>query len=148
MIEKNLNIALVDDDNDDRTLFELAISRIGIPSQLKMFKSGIELITYIRDPAIRRPDLLFLDLNMPNMDGLECLKEIKQDPGLRDITVIIYSTSCSEKDIEATFLEGANIYLNKPSDFNDLKKALKRILALDWQYQNSTLNRDNFLFRL
>lgn len=142
-----LRIVLVDDDADDREIFKLAISQINDKLDLKMCTSGKEVLDYLREPNRKLPNLLFLDLNMPNINGIECLKEIKQDPGLKHITVILYSTSSSEKDIEQTFLNGANIYLNKPADFETLKNSIKKILAIDWQYHTSILNRDNFLFR-
>lgn len=142
-----LNIILVDDDEDDRALFELAVNELKVPHLFQMFKNGQELITYLRQPETRLPDILFLDLNMPNLSGIETLKEIRKDPGLKGITVVIYSTSSSERDIEATFLEGANIYINKPSDFETLKKIIKKVVTIDWQYHTSILNRDNFLFR-
>ncbi len=142
-----LRIMLVDDDADDREIFKLAISQINGGLDLKMFTNGKEIIDYMRGANRVLPNLLFLDLNMPSMNGIECLKEIKQDPGLRHITVIVYSTSSSEKDIKQTFLEGANIYLNKPADFETLKNSIKKILAIDWQYQTSILNRENFMFR-
>lgn len=142
-----LRIMLVDDDADDREIFKLAISQINDRLDLKMFTNGEEIVDYLRGPNKTLPNLLFLDLNMPSMNGIECLKEIKQDPGLKHITVIVYSTSSAEKDIEQTFLEGANIYLNKPSDFETLKDSVKKIIAIDWQYHTSILNRDNFLFR-
>ncbi|MHA7056982.1 response regulator [Aquimarina sp. M1] len=145
---ETLKILLADDDEDDRALFEKAIKELGLQTDLKLFINGMELIKYLRQPDTALPNVLFLDLNMPTMDGFECLKEIKDDPGLKGITVVIYSTSSSEKDIEATFLNGANIYVNKPTNFNDLKNILKKVLTIDWQYHTSNLNRENFLFRL
>lgn len=142
-----LNITLADDDQDDRNIFQLALSQIKIKTELHLCSNGLELIHYLRKPDTILPHILFLDLNMPSMNGFECLEEIKKDPGLRHITVVVYSTSSSERDIEKTFLAGANIYLNKPPNFDQLKSALKKILTLDWQYQTSILNRQNFLFR-
>ncbi|WP_178987771.1 response regulator [Winogradskyella schleiferi] len=147
MAMEKINIVLADDDEDDRALFELAVNELKVPHQFDMCKNGQELIDYFRQPETRLPDILFLDLNMPNLSGVETLKEIRKDPGLRGITVAIYSTSSSERDIEATFLEGANIYINKPSDFETLKKIIKKVVTIDWQYHTSILNRDNFLFR-
>ena len=144
---QNLLIALADDDHEDRALFELAINQIDIETDLKLFKNGLELIQYLRRPETILPNIIFLDLNMPSMNGFECLKELKRDPGLQGITVVIYSTSSSEKDINETFLNGANIYVNKPVHFEDLKKTLHKILSIDWQYHTSILNRDNFLFQ-
>ncbi len=146
-MNKTSTIFLAGDDEDDRALFELAIGQISVPTKLHMFKNGVELVTALRAPHISLPDILFLDLNMPNKGGLECLNEIKKDPGLKEITVVIYSTSSTEEDIEATFVAGANIYINKPADFEILKKTIKKVLTLDWHYHNSNLNRDNFYFR-
>ncbi len=147
MALEKLHIILADDDADDREIFELAISQIDIATTFSTFKNGMEVISYLRSPQPRLPALLFLDLNMPYMDGLECLDQIRKDPGLEHLTVVIYSTSASEKDIEATFMGGANVYINKPSDFEVLKKVLKKVLTLDWHYHTSILNRENFLFR-
>lgn len=147
MAVEKLNIILADDDEDDRTLFELAVNQLKVPFQFQLFKNGQELIDYLRQSGSRLPDILFLDLNMPNLSGVETLKEIRKDPGLRGITVAIYSTSSSERDIEATFLQGANIYINKPADFEALKKIINKVVTIDWQYHTSILNRDNFLFR-
>lgn len=147
MALKTLNIVLADDDEDDRALFQLASSQIKVPHNLKMLKNGVDVITYIRDSSTILPDILFLDLNMPNKNGLEVLTEIKKDPGLKGITVVIYSTSSSERDIDATFLAGANVYINKPNDFETLKNIIKKVITLDWQYHTSILNKENFLFR-
>jgi len=142
-----LRIVLADDDEDDREIFKLAISKVKVNSDLTLCKNGLELIKHLRNPDILLPNIIFLDLNMPGMNGLEALQEIKKDPGLKGITIVIYSTSSSEKDIEVTFLEGANIYIKKPSSFEDLKKILDKVMTIDWQYHTSILNRDNFLFR-
>jgi CheY-like chemotaxis protein len=102
----------------------------------------------LQSPTAVIPDLLFLDLNMPKKSGIECLIEIKQMQFLNDLTVVIYSTSSSEKDIEDTFLNGANIYLKKPSDLAVLRKTLLHVLTVNWQYHTSGLNRDNYLLQL
>lgn len=143
-----MNIILADDDADDRMLFEEAIVEIKIKSKLSIFNDGKDLMDYLLQPAISLPEIVFLDLNMPIKDGMQCLKEIRQTETLKNLCVAIYSTSSSEQDIEDTFVHGANIYINKPSSFTALKKALERALKLNWQYHTSTLNRDNFLLRL
>lgn len=147
-LPKILSIALADDDEDDRMLFQEAVSEIGIKTKLSLFKNGLELMDYLNLPKVILPNLIFLDLNMPVKNGLECLREIRANPELKNIFVAIYSTSSSEKDIEQTYVNGANIYLNKPNAFNDLCSAVEKILTLDWQYHASNLNRENFLFRL
>ena len=143
-----LNIALADDDEDDRFLFKDAIEEIEIKTKLSVFKDGKELMDYLSLPNVILPEIVFLDLNMPIKNGMQCLQEIRDNKNLKDLCVAIYSTSSSEKDITDTFVKGANIYINKPSSFKDLKKALEKVLQLNWQYHTSALNLDNFLLRL
>ena len=143
-----INIALADDDEDDRLIFEEAITELAIRTKLSLFKNGQELMDYLNLPNIVLPNLIFLDLNMPIKNGMQCLKEIRQNPGLKNLAVAIYSTSSSEKDIEETFVNGANIYINKPTNFSNLRNVIEKVLQLNWQYQTSNLNRNTFLFRI
>lgn len=143
-----LNIALADDDEDDRMLFQEVIEEISIKTDLSLFNNGQELMNYLNRPNIVLPNLVFLDLNMPIKNGMQCLQEIRTNPALNEVSIAIYSTSSSEKDIEDTFVKGANIYLNKPNNFIKLRKSVEKIIQINWQYHTSNLNRDNFLFRL
>ncbi len=140
-----IHILLADDDEDDRLFFKDAFEEIKIKTLVHTVSDGVELMDYLTQGGIVLPHVLFLDLNMPRKNGMECLKEIKQIDRLKDIAVVIYSTSSSEENIEETFVNGANVYINKPSDFDILKKVLSEIITLNWQYQTSNLNRDNFL---
>ncbi len=148
MALNTLNIALADDDEDDRFLFKDAIEEIKIKTKLSLFTDGKELMDYLSLPNVILPEVVFLDLNMPIKNGMQCLKEIRANPKLIDLSVAIYSTSSSEKDIEDTFVYGANIYINKPNTFKELKTVIEKVLQLNWQYQTSALNRDNFLLRI
>lgn len=141
-------IILADDDEDDRLFFTDAFSELKIKTKVDTFKDGVELMNYLNDPEAILPNVLFLDLNMPKKNGIECLHEIKSDDRFKDIAIAIYSTSSSEEDIEETFVCGANIYIKKPSDFNTLKKVLSDVVTINWQYHTSGLNKDNFLLRL
>lgn len=143
-----LNITLADDDEDDRMFFEDAFSELKLNTKVNTHNDGAELMESITKEGALLPDILFLDLNMPKKSGLECLKEIKAIPRLKNIAIVIYSTSSSEEDIENTFIQGANVYIKKPNDFKKLKKVLSQVVTLNWQYQTSNLNRDNFLLRL
>lgn len=145
---QTLNIALADDDEDDRTLFKEAMSEIKIKTKLSLFNNGKELMDYLTLPNVILPEIVFLDLNMPIKNGMQCLNEIRNHPGLQDLLVAIYSTSSSEADIEETFVNGANIYINKPNSFGALKQAIEKVLQLNWQYHTSALNKDNFLLRI
>ncbi len=143
-----LVVALADDDADDRLFFQEAMQDIKVKTSLSLFNDGKELMDYLIQPNIILPQLIFLDLNMPKKNGMQCLKEIRKNHLLKDLIVAIYSTSSSEIDIENTFVNGANIYINKPNNFADLKKAIEKVLQINWQYFTSNLNKENFLLRI
>jgi CheY-like chemotaxis protein len=148
MNQQHLNIFLVDDDEDDRILFKEVIEEISIRTKLSLFHDGQELMDYLSLPNIQLPDLIFLDLNMPIKNGLQCLKEIRDNPDLNQIVIAIYSTSSSDKDIEDTLVNGANIYITKPTEFTKIKIVIKKVLQINWQYHTSNLDRSTFLFRI
>jgi CheY-like chemotaxis protein len=143
-----LNIALADDDEDDRMFFGEALEELALQVKVSLFKNGQELMDFLNLPKITLPSLIFLDLNMPVKDGMECLREIRRNPKLKNVSVAIYSTSSSEKDIEDTFLNGANIYIKKPSSFTKLCETVERVLQIDWQKHTSNLNKETFLLRI
>ncbi len=143
-----IHIILADDDEDDRLLFTDAFQELKINTKVNTFNDGVELMEYLNTPDAVLPNVLFLDLNMPKKNGIECLYEIKQDDRFSEIAIAIFSTSSSEEHIEETFVQGANIYIKKPSDFATLKKVLSDVVTINWQYYTSGLNRDNFLLRL
>lgn len=148
MQEDFLHVMLADDDQDDREFFSEAFEDLKIKTRLNLFNDGQQLMNYLLNTDCDLPHILFLDLNMPVKSGKECLLEIKQEAHLKDIAIAIYSTSASDEDIEETFINGANIYIKKPSDFNMLKKILGEIVTINWHYQTSGLNKDNFLLKM
>lgn len=143
-----LNVALVDDDKDDRFLFQEVIEEIKINTNLLLFTNGQEFMDYLTQEDIVNLHIIFLDLNMPVKNGIQCLEEIRSNNKFNDISVAIYSTSSSEADIEETFVKGANVYINKPNDFKSLKKTIEQVLRVNWQYNTSVLNRGNFLLKI
>lgn len=143
-----MNILLADDDEDDRTFFNDAIKELKMNNKLTIFKDGEELMCYMNNPNSLIPHILFLDLNMPCKTGHDCLKEIRANSRFKDLSIAIYSTSSSEKDIEDTFIGGANVYIKKPSDFNKLKKVIKDVVNMNWQYHTSGLNKETFFFSI
>lgn len=148
MINDYTHIILADDDEDDRDFFSDAFKELKMQTKVGLFNDGLQLMNYLSVADSILPDILFLDLNMPFKSGLQCLNEIKANDRLKNIAIAIYSTSASDEDIEATFVNGANIYIKKPSDFETLKKILKDVVTINWQYQTSGLNKDNFLLKL
>lgn len=148
MQKEHITIALADDDEDDRLFFKDAFDELKINTVVTTLCDGEELMNYLNHPETILPNILFLDLNMPKKNGFECLLEIKKEQKFDDIAIAIYSTSSSEEDIENTFVQGANIYIKKPSDFSSLKKILSQVVTINWQYHTSGLNKENFLLRL
>ena len=96
----------------------------------------------------RVPDLVFLDLNMPFINGIDCLIEIRKKSRLKDLAIAIYSTSSSDENVEEAFINGANIYIQKPNDFSVLKIILEHVITLNWQYHTSGLKKENFLLNI
>jgi CheY-like chemotaxis protein len=141
-----MHIILADDDEDDRNFFTDAIQELKMNSTLTTFKDGKELIDYLEAPDTVMPHIIFLDLNMPCKTGFDCLKEIRENLKLKDVSIAIYSTSSSEKDIEETFIGGANVYIKKPNDFAKLKKVIKDVVNMNWQFHTSGLNKETFFF--
>lgn len=148
MREDYTYVVLADDDEDDRLFFIEAFEELKMQTKVSIYKDGVALMDALNQSDSVLPNILFLDLNMPMKSGLECLKEIKEDQRFDDIAIAIYSTSASEEDIEDTFVNGANIYIKKPNNFNTLKKILSDVVTMNWQYHTNGLNKDNFLLRL
>ncbi len=107
---------MADDDQEDCLLARTAFEESAIAGEIHFVENGEELLVYLRngDP---RPDLILLDLNMPRMDGRKALREIKSDRGLRDIPVVILTTSINEKDVKFCLDAGACDFKTKPVEF-------------------------------
>lgn len=148
MKKEKLRIALVDDDEDDRLFFADALQALQMDTELLEFENGKDCIQYLEGCTGSLPNLIFLDLNMPVMNGFECLELIRKETGLSEIMIAIYSTSSSEHDIEETFSKGANIYIKKPSSFKDLKNSLQQVIKMNWAYHMNDFKRENFMLKV
>ena len=144
MYPEQMHIVLAEDDADDRLVFKDAFNEVKPRHTLTMFEDGNELMAYLHDTDVL-PHIIFLDLNMPGKSGFDCLKEIRGNSRLRDISIAIYSTSATNVNVEETFIAGANVYIKKPRDFATLKKILADIIHINWQYVTDGLNRENFM---
>jgi CheY-like chemotaxis protein len=124
-MEKTL--LLIDDDLDDVEMFCDAVQEIDKKNHCLFAGNGREALK-ILGSCLQKPDYIFLDLNMPQMSGKDCLKEIKLHKELEDTPVIIYSTSKHKKEIDEILEMGATMFLTKPTIFDDLKAAIREIL--------------------
>jgi CheY-like chemotaxis protein len=148
MIVDPLFILIADDDEDDRIFFRDALQEIKVNTNLTLVNDGSQLMNYLNNTDNRVPDVLFLDLNMPVLSGMNCLIEIRKMSRFKDLAVAIYSTSSSEENIEEAFVQGANIYIKKPNDFSALKIILEHVITINWQYHTSGLKKENFLLNI
>ncbi|MDB5271827.1 MAG: response regulator [Chitinophagaceae bacterium] len=142
-----LSVLLADDDMDDRMLFADAISDLKLDIDLQMVNDGAELMNYLLTSAMIIPEILFLDLNMPRKNGFECLDEIKKSPSLKDIFIIIYSTTESQKEIDDVFNQKANLFIKKPNSFTELKNILLQVFTTNLKTKYSTGDKEQFIFQ-
>lgn len=117
MVQKYFMI--IDDDEDDRMFFAEALEKMSSSTVCHEANGGIEALQQLCK-AEQLPDFIFLDINMPRMDGSECLEQLKKDKKLKHIPVIMYSTSFSRESINEFHKLGASNYLTKPTDINKL----------------------------
>ena len=130
MNKEQLSILLADDDKDDRFFFSMALEALTVPTQFAIVMDGEKLMAYLDENSHQLPDVLFLDLNMPRKNGFECLSEIKINKKLKQLPVIIYSTSIEQDVVNLLYKNGAQYYIRKPAEFSHLKKLIQQSVAL------------------
>ncbi len=144
-LPQGLSVFLADDDADDRFLFEEALLEVRKNVKITMLNNGEQLMKCLDEKNIQHPNLIFLDLNMPLKNGIECLEEIKKDNKLKDIPVIIFSTSNQKETINQVYIKGANYYMCKPDNFEKLKNLLDKVFTLNPSSSKERTNRDDFI---
>ncbi len=128
-------ILIADDDPDDRLLIKEALEETRLSNPLHFVEDGVELLDYLKRQnnfqnlaGTTLPGLILLDLNMPRKNGIEVLQEIKEDPMLRAIPVVAFTTSKAEEDIKKTYSLGVNSYITKPINFQNLLETVEILL--------------------
>jgi CheY-like chemotaxis protein len=132
--QRSSMILMADDDPEDRMLVEEALTENHVACELRYVQDGQELLDYLRNQGkyahtqdAPRPGVILLDLNMPRTDGREALRQIKSDPTLWRIPVIVFTTSRAQEDIERAYDLGVNSFITKPAAFNDLVEIMATI---------------------
>ncbi|HUR47597.1 MAG TPA: response regulator [Candidatus Saccharimonadales bacterium] len=134
---KTVAILMADDDADDRLLAKDALAECKLVNELIFVENGEELLDFLHrrgkftGSTLPRPGLILLDLNMPRKDGREALREIKMDPELRRIPVVVLTTSKADTDIAQIYELGANSFISKPVTFESLVNVM-RIIGNYW----------------
>tara|TARA_R110000744_G_scaffold289091_1_gene400023 strand:- start:918 stop:1382 length:465 start_codon:yes stop_codon:yes gene_type:complete len=145
--KKNIKIYLADDDEEDRMLFFEALAELPVNCEIYNFRDGIYLVGKLVVKETPLPDIIFLDINMPLMDGAACLAKIRETERLSTIPVIIYSTSFDKKEVEKYRKMGANCYLKKPNSFNQLKTLLYKCIK-PYTVENSNITASSFVIHV
>lgn len=126
---QKITILIAEDDADDRFLLQAAFAECQFADQIDFVENGVELLEHLR--SLKRPQSLpsfvLLDLNMPKKDGREALKEMKEDPELKKLPVVVFTTTRNENEIRRCYELGANSYVVKPSTFDHLVDVVRRV---------------------
>jgi CheY-like chemotaxis protein len=126
-------IFLAEDDSEDRALFTAALKSTTLNTQLTLFENGEQLLHFLK-VSDQKPDIIFLDLKMPGLNGKECLKQIREQQTLNEIPIVIFTCTEYIDDIHETYKHGANLYVPKNVFIKNSTEALKMIV-------DSTLNK-------
>jgi CheY-like chemotaxis protein len=141
-----LRILLADDDTDDCIFFKEAVEELLMATQLSTLHDGEQLMEHLNSKITELPDVLFLDLNMPRKNGFECLSEIKLNQRLKLLPVIIFSTSFEQEVVNQLFINGAQYFIRKPSEFSQFKKIIHQtFITLIIPQKISQPIRENFV---
>jgi chemotaxis family two-component system response regulator Rcp1 len=128
---KPIDVLLIEDNAADARLMQETLKETKVIVKLSIVVDGVEAMAYLRNEGkyknAKRPDLILLDLNLPRKDGREVLAEVKADPGLRRIPVVIVTSSQAEQDILKTYDLHANAYVNKPMDLTQFSTLVSAI---------------------
>lgn len=145
MHSKHLNLLLADDDPDDCIFFRQALE--GIPRSINFTSvhDGEQLMKLLNDSSLKLPDVLFLDLNMPRKSGFECLSEIKMNDNLKEMPVIIFSTSYEQEVVNVLYINGVQYFIRKPAEFSLLKKVIEKALKLIEKKNIEQPSREDFV---
>ena len=139
-----LEILVVDDNEDDVLLLQESFSDVPSVNLSHIARDGAEALAYLRREGefagVSHPDLVLLDINMPKMNGFELLAQIKTDPKLRCIPVIMLTTSTRDEDIARSYDHGASSFVSKPVNFDTLKEIVK-LLSAYWTFVSAVPRR-------
>lgn len=143
-----VNILLADDDTDDCIFFKEAVEEMLLITNLTVVNEGEQLMQLLTNEVTALPDVLFLDLNMPRKNGFECLSEIKNNKKLKQLPVVIFSTSFEQEVVNLLYKNGAQYFIRKPSEFSQFKKIIQHTITLIAQENISQPVKENFVLTM
>ncbi|TMI66413.1 MAG: response regulator [Bacteroidetes bacterium] len=140
-----INLLLADDDMDDCDFFKDALNDLSIATNLTLVHNGVELMQLLTKKELELPHALYLDFNMPRKNGFECLIEIRSNEKLKELPIIIFSTSFDKEVVDLLYVNGANYYIRKPAEFSNLKKVIFKSLTLILGNNDQQPLKENFI---
>ena len=129
----SLNVVLAEDDKDYQEIFNNALTEVNIPTTLTVVSDGMELMKTLKSPDSPSYNIVVLDINMPKKNGIECLKEIREDTTLSNTFSVILTSSYDPIIKANAYNAGANLFLTKPENFDEYVETVRKILTSDWQ---------------
>jgi CheY-like chemotaxis protein len=140
-----VRVVLVDDDIDDSYIFNTAVQQSNLPIELSIAEDGQKLFNYLAANPL--PDIIFLDINMPFKNGIECLGEIRANNKYSDIPVVMYSTTSNRLNVDACFDAGANLFVVKPNTFEEVDRMVQQICRKEWTLQAKAPSKEEFIMQ-
>jgi DNA-binding response OmpR family regulator len=132
-MNKTRTLFIIDDDEDDQLFINEAMKDLNIPFECFYANNGETALKHLKDETVPFPDFIFLDLNMPKLNGKECLIEIKKLSKYSTVPLIIYTTSSNQKDKQEIMQLGAHYFLTKPTRISELCTCLNNVFSMDWK---------------
>ena len=136
-----IKVLLVDDDPEEVDLMSQALERLKFRAEVIHADHYLNLTESLSE---QKPDIIFMDINMPAVSGIDCLKSVRSNKTYENIPVIMYSTSNNHADVENSFKHKASLYVVKPDSFTKLISALEKVFSFDWNI-SGVIQRDTFL---
>lgn len=148
MNKEYLNVILADPDEGVHILFKNVFQDLKMGIRIQSFYDTENLVDYLDNKETSVPEILFMNLAFAGKNDLNLLSEIKTNFRLDQMIMAIYSDDASSELQEEIFLKGANIFMQQPDNYKDLKKILTEIMIINWQYHTSGLNKNNFIMKV
>jgi CheY-like chemotaxis protein len=142
-LSNKVHVVLADDDLDDSYIFNVAVEQSNLPIELSIAEDGQKLLTYLSSNPL--PDIIFLDINMPLKNGIECLSEIRSNYKYKEVPVVMYSTTNNRLNVDACYDGGAHLYIVKPNTFEEVDRIVKKICSKEWAANVKVPPKEEFI---
>ena len=142
-IKPKLKIFLADDDAVDASLFSGALDELPSPSDFTWAEDGVMLLNFLNEFFL--PDIIFLDVNLPCIDGIECLRQIRSNDEFDSIPIVMYSSYYDESNINTCYQTGANLYIVNPFTYPSILNMLTEVISIDWKNRMLRTHKNEFV---